>query len=201
MNKQEIITLLKNTLIMLLITLVAGGILGVVYEVTKTPIAEMELKVKQQANQKVFTNAEEFTALDIEDYKSTLSYSGVDISEVLEAHSASGDMLGYVMEVISHEGYGGDIIFRIGISENGSTNGISITSISETAGLGMRAEEVIVPQFKGRTSEVFEVVKTGSVMDNQIDAISSATITSKAITKGVNAALEYFRLYLVGGAN
>lgn len=201
MNKQEIITLLKNTLIMLLITLVAGGILGVVYEVTKTPIAEMELKVKQQANQKVFTNADEFTALDIEDYKSTLSYSGVDISEVLEAHSASGDMLGYVMEVTSHEGYGGDIIFRIGISENGSTNGISITSISETAGLGMRAEEVIVPQFKGRTSEVFEVVKTGSVMDNQIDAISSATITSKAITKGVNAALEYFRLYLVGGAN
>ena len=63
----------------------------------------------------------------------------------------------------------------------------------------MRAEEVIVPQFFERRADSFEVTKTGSALDNQIDAISSATITSKAFVNGVNAGLLYLREVLGGG--
>lgn len=202
-SNSELKELIKNTLIMLAIAVVAGGILGFVYELTKEPIAIMEEKERQAANTKVFMLASGFSdSLDIsnmtcEELKTT--YSGVDITDCMEAYDSDGSLLGYVLEVTSHEGYGGDIVFRIGICTDGLINAISITDISETAGLGMRAEEVLVPQFKNRSETVFEVTKTGANADNQIDAISSATITSKAVTNGVNAALVFFRECLMGG--
>ena len=63
----------------------------------------------------------------------------------------------------------------------------------------MRAPEVLVQQFIDKFVTSFEVVKGGASTPSQIDAMSGATITSKAVTNGVNAALEYFRLYLNGG--
>lgn len=204
-NAKEFLDLLKNTLIMLLIAVVAGGILGLVYEVTKDPIAAMEAKEKQTANRKVYIMADHFSdniltpEMISDNFNST--YPGVDITECLEAYDTSDTLLGYVLEVVTHEGYGGDIVFRIGIEKDGVVNGISITKISETAGLGMRAEEVLVPQFRNRNETFFEVTKNGSTADNSIDAISSATITSKAVTGGVNAALLLFQESLMGGAD
>ncbi|MCR4961171.1 MAG: FMN-binding protein [Lachnospiraceae bacterium] len=204
-DKKSIMELLKNTAIMLAITVIAGGVLGVVYETTKGPIAIMQEKARNEANATVFADAASFSGdiLDKDRMKEVLaeSYSGVEITEVLEAKGSDGSILGYVMEVTSHEGYGGNIVFRIGLLPDGTTNGISITEISETAGLGMRAEEVIVPQFKDRRAEAFEVSKNGgSEASNRIEAISSATITSKAIVNGVNASLVYLREVLEGGS-
>ena len=201
-NGKEIKEFIVNTLIMLAIALVAGGVLGFVHELTREPIAVMAAKEKQAANKKVFLSASEFsdsvnTELDVSELKAL--YPGVDITDCIEAYDANGDKAGYVLEVTSHEGYGGDIVFSAGITTDGTLNGIFITSISETAGLGMRAPEVLVPQFAGQTEEVFEVVKGNGTTDAHIDAISGATITSKAVTNGVNAALEYYRLYLNGG--
>lgn len=204
-RRKEIIEVVKNTLIMLAITLVAGGILGFVYELTKEPIAQMELQAKIQANANVFANANSFSEdiLDKDAMKTAFEgkISGVDVTEVLKALDSQGELLGYVLEVNTHEGYGGDIVFRIGITLEGNTNGISITEISETAGLGMRAEEVLVPQFENKTSTEFVVTKTGATLDSEIDAISSATITSKAVVKGVNAAHLYVKEVLGGGAS
>lgn len=199
----DVTEVIKNTLIMLAITLVAGGILGLVYEVTKEPIALMEEKANDEANRRVFMLADSFSQSVFSQMPVSADFSdrfnGVDITDAIQAFDSDGQTMGYVIEVCSHEGYGGDIVFRIGVDYTGSINGISITSISETAGLGMRASEVLTPQFKNRNELEFEVVKTGALGDNQIDAISSATITSKAITKGVNAALSYFREVLMGG--
>jgi electron transport complex protein RnfG len=64
----------------------------------------------------------------------------------------------------------------------------------------MRASEVLVPQFRERTAESFVVTKSGATMDNEIDAITSATITSKAYTGAVNTSLHYFDL-MNGGEN
>ena len=69
------------------------------------------------------------------------------IDKALEAKDGSGTLLGYVLTVTSREGYGGDITFTMGIRLDGTLNGISILSISETAGLGMKAEAVLKPQF------------------------------------------------------
>ena len=127
-------------------------------------------------------------------------YPSQDIDEVMEAVDGSGNTIGYVLTVTTHEGYGGDIQFTMGVTKEGMLNGISILSISETAGLGMRAEEVLKPQFAGKSAEKYEYTKTGAVSEGQIDAISGATITTNAVVNGVNAGLYYFQNTLGGGA-
>ena len=194
--------MMKNTGILLAITIAAGLVLGLVYQITKDPIAVQETKKKQEACQEVFQDAASFEAVEVEDVEETewadAGYSQESIDEVMSALDASGNLLGYVITVTTKEGYGGDIQFSIGVRMDGTLNGMSILSISETAGLGMRAEEVLKPQFAGRQAEVFEYTKSGAAADNQIDAISGATITTNAVTNGVNAGLYYFRTRLGG---
>ncbi len=199
----EIIEMLRNTFIMLAITVIAGGILGIVYEQTKAPIAAMEIRTKQNACRKVFYNAYEFSNSVLSEYELAPDFKelfpGVDVIDCMRAMDQEGNNLGFVIEILTHEGYGGDIDFYVGISNDGTVNGISFISISETAGLGMRADEVLSPQFHNRLADNFVVTKGGAATENEIDAISSATITSKAVVGGVNAALEYFYKTLSGG--
>ena len=115
------------------------------------------------------------------------------------AKDASGEALGYVLSITDPEGYGGDISFMMGIRMDGTLNGISILSISETAGLGMNAKtDAFRNQFKDKNVEQFTLTKTGSTADSEIDALSGATITSTAMVNGVNAGLAAFSS--LGGA-
>ena len=195
--------MMKNTAILLAITIVAGLVLGLVYQITKDPIAEQEAKKKQEACQEVFQDAASFEALEVKAVNSSewaeAGYAQESIDEVMSALDSSGNLLGYVITVTTKEGYGGDIKFSIGVRMDGTVNGMSILSISETAGLGMRADEVLKPQFAGKQVESFEYTKSGATSENQVDAISGATITTNAVTNGVNAGLYYFRTQLGGG--
>lgn len=196
--------MIKNTVILLVITIVAGLVLGLVYQITKDPIAEQEAKKKQEACQEVFRDADSFETMEVNSLNAgewaQAGFAQESVDEVMSAMDASGNLLGYVVTVTTREGYGGDIKFSIGIRMDGTINGISILSISETAGLGMRAEEVLKPQFAGKQAEYFEYTKSGAVTETQIDAISGATITTNAVTNGVNAGLYYFRTVLGGGS-
>ena len=127
--------------------------------------------------------------------------SAATINEVSKAVSENGTVLGYVLDITTHEGYNGDIQFTMGIKMDGTVNGISLLSISETPGLGMKAEEVLKPQFAGKNVSLFSYTKTGAATPDQIDAISGATITTNALVNGVNAGLEFFKTELGGGAN
>lgn len=199
-------SMIKDALILLLITLIAGGALGYVNYITAGPIAIAEDNAKKAAYREVYPEADSFVASEGAVSFETLSdwdsngFSNVKITEVLDAKDASGNLLGYVLGIITSEGYGGDIAFTLGISTDGTVQGVSILSISETAGLGMRAEEVLVPQFDDNVSS-YTVTKTGATVDSEIDAISGATITSKAVTNAVNAGLYYFQNELGGGAD
>ncbi len=196
--------MMKNTGILLAITLIAGLLLGLVYQITKDPIAEQEAKAKQEACKEVFADAASFENVELADIDmaswSGQGYAKETVDEVMSAQDASGSLLGYVVTVTTKEGYGGDIQFALGIRLDGTVNGISILSISETAGLGMRAEEVLKPQFADKNVEKFEYTKNGATSENQIDAISGATITTNAVTNGVNAGLYYFQTELEGGS-
>lgn len=192
--------MMKDAMILFLITLISGAALGLVYEVTKEPIAQQEQKAKNEAYQNVFEAAEDFTELTEEAYSSDaltafVKENGFDasIDGVAQALSGDGSVLGYVITVTDHEGYGGDIQFTMGVADDGTLNGISLLSISETAGLGMRAGEVLVPQFACKQVEKFSYTKTGAASDDQIDAISGATITTNAVVNGVNAGLLCFQ--------
>ncbi len=220
MNK-DIRNMVKDAMVLFVITLIAGLVLGVVYQVTKEPIAAQQEKAKQRACMEVFADAASFEAVESqsgagegeadeeeEGYRTPTDasweeqgFSGVDIAETLVALDANGNALGYVITVVDHEGYGGDIKFMMGICNDGTLNGISLLSISETAGLGMKAEEKLQPQFAGKHVERFSYVKGNGTADDQIDAISGATITTNAVTNGVNAGLYYFQTTLGGGEN
>ena len=91
----------------------------------------------------------------------------------------------------------------VGVHQNPDNmlKGISILSISETPGLGMNAENVLVPQFRNKKLEEYKVVKTGAASSDEIDAITSATITSNAVTNGVNTGVRYYTILSEGGEN
>ncbi|MBO6241685.1 MAG: RnfABCDGE type electron transport complex subunit G [Butyrivibrio sp.] len=196
-------SMIKNALILFAITLVAGVLLGIVYQVTKEPIAYQEKLAQDKANQSVFADASTFNEVAVDETAAgaaVAEVTGVTIESVKEAVDASGTALGYVIQVKA-KGYGDFITYTVGITNEGNVNGISIISIAETPGLGMNAEKVIVPQFVDKIAQQFTVVKNGQMTDSatQIEAISGATITSRAITNGVNAAVNYFESVLKGG--
>lgn len=204
MNK-EIKSMFRDAGIITAITLIAGLVLGGVYQLTKEPIAEQERIKKERACQEVYADAASFTAVegfDTEEAALVLAseFPQQDIDEVMAAKDSAGNTMGYVLTVTTHEGYGGDIQFTMGVTNEGVLNGISILSISETAGLGMRADEVLKPQFSGKSAPSYEYTKNGAMTENQIDAISGATITTNAVVNGVNAGLCYFQNALGGAA-
>lgn len=199
-------SMIKDALILFAITLVAGLSLGFVNEVTKEPIAKAKEQAKQEACQEVFQEASSFLLLegfDSTEAAQVLSQAGVtgsDITEVYTATDASGVALGYVIIVTNHEGYAGDIQFSMGVTLDGTLNGISLLSISETPGLGMEAGDVLVPQFADKQVSAFAYTKSGATDDSQIDAISGATVTTNAVVNGVNAGLVYYQTALEGGS-
>ncbi|MGN0376112.1 MAG: RnfABCDGE type electron transport complex subunit G [Suilimivivens sp.] len=200
----DVKSMIKDAAILFVITIAAGLILGFVYQITKEPIAIAEEKAANEAYQEVFTEAQGFEEFEFTlqegDSRWEEEYSAVDIEKVLVAKDGSGNSLGYVLTVTSHEGYGGDITFTMGIQNDGTLNGISILSISETAGLGMKAEDVLKPQFVNKKVSNFTYTKSGAAMDSQIDAISGATITTNAVTTAVNGGLYIFETQLGGSA-
>lgn len=200
--------MIKDAAILLLITLVAGLALGFVYQITKEPIALAEEKAANEAYAEVFPGAEDFEEAELIWPEDTIwqeawnenGLGAVEIKNIFKALGTDNSLLGYVLTVTSHEGYGGDITFTMGIAADGTLNGISILDISETAGLGMKAESVLKPQFAGKKVPGFTYTKQGAETDSQIDAISGATITTNAFTNAVNGGLYYFQTQLGGGS-
>lgn len=195
--------IIKDAIALTLITLVSGMALGAVYEITKEPIAKQEALAKERACQEVFGDAKEFTPVEIDGTLAEQIRASLDsedckaqsVEEIMEALDANGNPLGYVFTVVSAEGYGGDIKFSLGVQSDGTVNGISILSISETAGLGMNANtDKFKNQFAGKNVEKFEYTKKGASEDYEIDALSGASVTTNAMTNGVNAGLCAFRV-------
>ncbi len=186
--------ILKNTLILTAITLVAGLGLGLVYEVTKAPIAQAQETAKKEAWQKVFPEADinDFEQIEIDQAAADQALSDMGVNGTVDEACTVGD-LGYVVTATDKNGFGGSIQVTVGITSDGAVNGVSILSINETAGLGMKAtESSFYGQYEGKQTEKFVVSKDGG--DGEpIDALSGATITSRSVTGAVNAALGYYQ--------
>lgn len=177
-------------LTLLFITAIAGLILGAVYNVTKESIANQEKLSNENAMKALLTDADSFSKKD------------VDLSEgVLEVNEgkSGNEFAGYAIKVAS-KGYGGEIQIIVGIDKAGELSGIQILSQSETAGLGANCTNPeFYDQYAGKSIDKdIEVVKTEG-NDNQIKAITGATITSRGVTTGVNEAVKFYKENLQGG--
>lgn len=198
--------IVKDAMILTAFTLVLGLILGVVNEVTKGPIAKVNYEAEQESYRNVFKDADSFEAyedFDADKAADILAKSEYTADEILSVNTAldkSGEVAGYVISVTSHEGSQADISMSVGIQIDGTLNGYSITSINETPGLGMLVgEEKFYSQFENKAEESYTVVKSAPAADNEIESVTGATISSRAVTNGVNASLVYFRTALQGG--
>lgn len=201
--------IIKDALALTAITVVIGLLLGLVSEVTKEPIARQEEKAKEEACAAVFPEASGFTPLELGDVQAQieeeLTAAGCraqTIDEAAVALDGSGAVLGYVITVTSGEGYGGDIQFSMGVAADGTVTGLEFLSISETAGLGMKADtEQFKGQYAGKKTEAFQYSKTGASGEDEIDALSGATVTTNAVTNGVNAGLAAYRVLAQEGGD
>lgn len=166
------------------ITAIVAVLLAGVYAVTKEPIARHADGTKSQAIAQVMPGADGFETLAVP--------QGMDdVTEVLLAQK--GDQaLGYCVQT-STNGNDGPIELMVGIDQTGAVTSVSILSQKETMGVDKHGE--LIARFPG---------KSGSVALSQdggdITAISGATITSRAVTRGVNSALAAANFYLEGGA-
>lgn len=201
-------TLVHDTIALTIITLVAGVLLGGVYTMTEKPIEEQNAKTKAEAYAAVYEGAEfvedSNITKDLEKYnedlaagkvqKSGETLSDVVISEVMKAQVDGADA-GYVVTCLA-KGYGGSVTLALGIDGEGAVKGIQIMDCSnETPGLGQNSTNSDWnSQYVGMdTTQEIAVVKdgTGSAESGTINAISGATITSKAVTRAVNGTLNF----------
>ncbi len=185
-NKESIVTSLK----LFIITAVAALCLAVVNKITLPVITANNAAREVSAQQEVLP-AEDFISIEVPEVK----VDGVTIEKMSAGSwvkNGSG-IAGYVVTAVSNAGYGGDIKVMIGIDNALRVTKIKILESSETAGLGANASKPeFSDQFAGADSTL-TVVK-GKAEKNEISAISSATITSKAVTSCVNAALAAVKL-------
>lgn len=172
---------IKYALILFLITSVCVGILGAVNEITDPIIKANEQKAEEVAMRELITEGDSFEAVeDIEE--------STTIEKIFIAKNAS-DLVGYIVKVCP-TGYGGAIAMLVGIDTNGQVKGISILSHGETPGFGANCvKESFKGQFKDKQAPL--VVSKSASAENEIQAITGATITSDAVTQGVNTACQY----------
>ena len=181
--------------------------------ITKDPIAATAEQKKQDSFRKVMPEADTFTEVDPDDEgESFIRPAGKDWLEVLNnllseegfdgvtmesctLARTGDDPVGAVWIITSHEGYAGDIMMAVGVKDHQVT-GVTMLSIGETTGLGMEARDnpAFTKQYEGKAVNGFTVVKGETASDSEIQAITGATITSKAVTKAVNAVLAADRL-------
>ena len=139
-------------------------------------------------------DADAFESVDVDTDIANQVIKDLGISgSIDEVCTVDGGETGYVITTTDGEGYGGDIQVTVGITADGMVSGVSFLSISETAGLGMKATEAsFYEQYVGVQTDQFYVSKDGGEGE-PIDALSGATITTRAVTGAVNAALAYFQ--------
>ena len=178
-------TLLNMFVALFVICVVSGGILGIVYNATKDPIAAAEAAKKNEAIKNVLP---EFNEL-----KETMVKSALEDAELpfYLAYDADNNFIGAAVQTFTNKGFSGNIALMVGILADGTVNNISVLQHAETPGLGSKMTE---PSFKDQfnnknaSSFNFNVKKDGG----DVDAITAATISSRAFCDAVNRALSTF---------
>ncbi|MBQ2865461.1 MAG: FMN-binding protein [Clostridia bacterium] len=175
--------------VLAIICLAVSALLGFVNFLTEDTIAEIAEAKVQAAMADIIPNAT-FEQVDATAYPA--------VTKMYKATSTSGENAGVCVQ-LSSSGFAADIVLIVGINADKTIAGVRITSINETAGLGSKANDPAwLSQFEGLTGTL-NLVKNSKTADNDVVAISGATVTSTAVTKGVQTALDAAADYLGGG--
>ncbi len=173
---------LRSALILLLITALAGLLVGLAHQLTSEPIRLAREREKTEALRRALPAADTFRPFE----------TGTPLPGVLSVEEGVADerTVGLCV-LLDSSGYAGPIRLLVGIDTDGAITGLEILSLSETPGLGSNAaEESFRERFKGASAPLAVTRNTPGA--GEIEALSGATITTKAVVDGVNLALELF---------
>ena len=176
------------------IALVLAILLSYVNSITAEKIDAVNAQAVQDGLREVMPEAKQFVLMDgsVNDN----SY-GIEVSDVYIAMDNDEHVIGYCATALPN-GYGGKVETIVGMNMDAVITGVKVTNnMSETPGLGAKAtkKENYTYQFEGKTAPL-AVKKDGG----EIDAIASATITSRAVVSGVNAAVEVMKANNIFGS-
>lgn len=188
--KRNVDDIIKPVAVLLAICIVIPLSLSLTNKITVNRIAELEKK-NAAATMSELIKAEEFE-------KKGLSI--VDVAEPFEYYIAKNgeEVLGYIFTTFA-KGYGGDVSVMTAVNTDGAVKSVAILdATNETPGLGQNVtKQKFYSQYAGKKSDV-KVVKNGAAEENnEVDAVTGATISSKAVTKAVNEALENYKAVIV----
>ena len=182
----------KLAVTLLVTCVVVAGLLGFVNKLTLPNITAANEKKTAEAIQKVLPELEGSpVAMELtEDMTAAASSAGATVTEAYEAQ-AGGSTIGYALKIVA-SGSQGNIEMMVGVDTEGAVTGVSIVKNSETSGIGskvMNNEPLnsgtgVLDQFIGKSAADGELT-----VGKNVDAISGATVSSRGVTTGVNAAL------------
>ena len=182
----------KLAVTLLVTCVVVAGLLGFVNKLTLPNITAANEKKTAEAIQKVLPELEGSpVAMELTgDMTAAASGAGATVTEAYEAQ-AGGSTIGYALKIVA-SGSQGNIVMMVGLDAEGAVTGVSIVSNSETSGIGskvMNNEPLnsgtgVLDQFIGKSAADGELT-----VGKNVDAISGATVSSRGVTTGVNAAL------------
>lgn len=166
--------ILGITLKLLIISAVTALLLSGVNALTAARIAENNEREKQNAIAAIFPDSD----------SSRLSDAVAEDVNSVYLVFAGDELLGYAASV-SPMGFGGELDMMVGVAADGSVSGIEIVAHSETPGLGSRVNsESYLSQYAGLGGSL--------ALGSDVDAITGSTISSKAVLRGVNSALDAY---------
>ena len=179
--------IIKLTVTLFVTCVIVAGLLGLVNSVTEGPIAEKNKTKTAAAIQEVLPEMEGSPAVVelTDEMTAAASGAGATITEAYEAQ-AGGSVIGYALKIVA-SGSQGNIEMMVGVDAEGAVTGVSIVKNSETSGIGskvMSNENGVLDQFIGKSAADGTLV-----VGKNVDAISGATVSSRGVTTGVNAAL------------
>ena len=168
----------RDLLPLVAICLLAAMLLAVFNLITKGPIEENAARAAAETRTRLLASASTFEQVELEE--------GSAMDSCYEGFDAEGNSVGYVVET-TVGGYGGEIVVTVGMDSENVITGINVggENFSETAGLGAQAltNWKFLIQFLN-SSETFEI-------GSNVDALTGATVTSKAVARSVNSAIAY----------
>ena len=180
--------IIKLTVTLFVTCVVVAGLLGLVNSVTAGRIEQINIENTNKALTAVFegASAPEFPEMEIaDDLKAAAASAGATLQNVYEAKDG-GETIGHALKIVA-SGSQGNIEMIVGVDGEGAVTGVSIVKNSETAGIGskvMENENGVLDQFIGKSA-----ADSSLTVGKNVDAISGATVSSRGVTTGVNAAL------------
>ena len=193
MKNKSLKEILVPAIMLFVIAAVCTALLAGTNLLTKDKIAEIAVQTEMKAKSAVFESAKSFSDeknVTVND-KEYVYYDALD---------EKGNVMGYVFSV-TVKSYGGDLSAMVGISsETDKITGVEITAISDTPGLGMKVDSSdFLSQYIDRSGNIG--VNKNEKTDTEIQAVSGATISSKAVTEAVNQAFSAYEAVKAGGNN